>query len=299
MMEDTDQEESVISVELTDSDAESDQDFDSFSHAIHHDHPSQQIGWELLDASQKRAALIDFKRSICRQRTAKRRKQLKDELDSECYDWSLKPRPKSQVVENMSLGIGNIFPTRQHFQLRVAEVCNALNKVPRWVSKDCDPVHQKAGIYSGYACARSWSPTDNFVAKATRKINVDGWIVRQVDLSHGSRRSSLNEDRHRKCPFTAKQLAPIIIPFIRDEPSMSAKQIRNHLAEYVHLDYVTSGMAQLIREEARLVVFGDPSVNITYMQRLIDEAVISGHKAKLTTVSRTEAKENSREDGRK
>ena len=65
-----------------------------------------------------------------------------------------------------------------------------LNKIPRWHSIETDPKGKRAGLSLGYACARSYSSTDPFVAKAIKKLG-QGWAVILVDFSRGSRRSSL------------------------------------------------------------------------------------------------------------
>ena len=193
-------------------------------------------------------------------------------------------------MDSLAMSAGEVFPTRQHFQLRVAEVCNFLYKVLRWSPLEDDPSDSNAGIYSGYACARSWASRDTFFVKAVRKLRTEGWQVQNLDLSQTSHRQSTEGNVQRKCPFTAKQLAPIIIPFIRNNSEISAKEIRDHLQDYVRHEFVSDAMIQNVRDTARAVIFGKPETNITFIEEYVKLLVEAGHKARVKIVDRTGAK---------
>ena len=277
----------VIEVDLSTSEDE------VFEEEYQHDdleseHPSLQADWNSLSTAERSDALRAYSSSQQIARSKARRMDMADRLSREGFDWTLKPRSIAAVTASTSLAVGDVFSTRQQFQLRVAELCHWLHKIPRWSGLSSDPAKRRAGISAGYACARSWSSDDNFVVKAVLKA--EGWTVVMADLSQGSTRQSADAAGHRKSPFTAKQLAPVILPLIRHDPALKAAMIRASLSDFVRVDCISDALIQNIREHARLAVFGDPVHNIQFMQNLVDLTIESGHRAKLVSVNRLEAK---------
>ena len=276
----------VVSVSFSSSDEE---EYEDDSSLVEDSHPSQDPDWDKLSINERKALLASYARSKSRERSAYRRARIKDLISKEVYDVTLKPRKLSDVESNPFLQTNDLFATRQLLNLRVAEVCNWLNKIPRWVSLDTDPEGCRAGAYSGFICARSWSRSDTFHVKAVRKE--DGWKVVSVDLSRASRRQSTEENTSRKCPFQAKQLAPIIVPYVKDDPSLSARDIKKHLEGYVRDGYITNSIVQATREQAKMLHFGEPKSNIQYIHHLVNAAEQVGHRVKLVSASRDDAQE--------
>ena len=157
-----------------------------------------------------------------------------------------------------------------------------LNKIPRWTKRNEDPPHFKAGVSPGYLCARSYSNSDNFVAKASLRDGI--WVVTQAETAAPSRRESIDVDAKRRCPFTAQQLVPVVLSSVRVKPDLDASLIRSQLEAYVRKQFLVDSIIQQTREKARLVAFGKPEVNIQYMEQLIENTRRVGHKAKLVTM---------------
>jgi len=250
-------------------------------------HPSQADGWSALSIEERKEKIVEYKKSVKSTGKADRRAALREELKKEAHDWTLKPRLSVVVSNENKLSIGDVFKTRQQFQLRVAEICNLLHKLPLWSETKDDPRDIKACIRPGVACARSTDPDDPFIAKAVKKIN--GWVVETLNTSHSSRRSSM-ENARRNCAFTAKQLAPVLIPFIEDDPSMAAKTVKLHLSGIVDSSKISDRLIQNIRETAKNAVLGIPSENIKHIRALVNMAQEAGHKCELKTSTYEEAK---------
>ena len=85
---------------------------------------------------------------------------------------------------------------------------------------------------------------------------MDGWLVKLADLSENSTRESMESCEKKKCAFTSNHLVPIVLNFIRNEPSLPSNQIRLYLSDYVRKDTVSDSMIQSIRKKASLVAYG-------------------------------------------
>ena len=271
------------------SDEDFDSDLQSEESALGIAHPSRSQYWNELSVSEREQALSEYSKTRKKSYDISRRKAMISDLSDEVHDWSLKPRKIVEVLRYPLLSTNTVFTTRQAFQLRVAEVCQMLNTIPRWHRIETDPKGKRAGISLGYACARSYSTTDPFIAKATKKLG-QGWRVTLVNISRGSRRSSVEGKTSRKCAFTAEQLAPLILESIRSDPTMSAVDIRDDLKGYVRDQSLTPSMIQSIRKQARLIAFGKPDRNVQYMQNAVDLATRCGHRAYLETMDHGEVK---------
>ena len=252
------------------------------------EHPASLPGWNAMSLDQRELALNEYRSSRRKAYSSSRRQILSNELSEESIDWTLKPRTMTTVISTPALSVGIEFPTRQQFQLRVAEVCHMLNKIPRWKALITDEKGKKACVSQNYLCARSWSNSDNFIAKAT-KTPGSLWKVSLVDISAGSRRLSTDGNTSRKCPFTTDQLVPIIINSIREKPSITAEQVRTYLKDYVRVEHMTDAIVQRTRERAQLIAYGSPESNIQFIHHAVNLAIQAGHKARLQTIDETEA----------
>lgn len=144
-------------------------------------HPSLEENWNAMSLPQRSEALFKFKKRQKNAANERRRRELRQKLKDEVYDWELKPRRTDEVTGNVDLSLGNPFATRQSFQLRVAEVCNHLSKIPLWSAVKNDPRSKKGECNAGAACARSVDPSDDFIACAVRTS--DGWKVVDHNLA--------------------------------------------------------------------------------------------------------------------
>ena len=147
-------------------------------------HPALQDGWERLSIEQRKQALELHQKSRKASREADRRKHRSESLSKKQFDWSLKPRRSVDVTANRGLAQADSFSTRQAFQLRVAGVCNLLNKVPLWCESQAQK-WTKGYVKPGLAGARSIDPDDPFLVKALKQGS--SWVVVELDLSHSSR----------------------------------------------------------------------------------------------------------------
>ena len=280
--------EDIISVDLSESEDDvfnsSDDDTE-----YHISHPSEQSNWNDLSEDQRRQQLAEHRRVQKKAHNNSRRLAIRQQLAKEAVDLSLKPRTTTSVIDTPGLSVGLTFVTRQHFKLRVAEVCNLLHKIPRWTKSSRDEDHMQASNSSSYLCARSYSLNDPFVVKASWKKNA--WTVTYVDLSQASRRASIDMNAKRKCPFTAQQLAPIVRHSVRLRPNLDAKLLREQLKDYVREEYLVDSIIQSTRERARQIEFGKPQDNIQHMDHLVRLANQAGHKSKIILMTRSEAKE--------
>ena len=195
----------------------------------------------------------------------------------------------ADVARDLGLCIGQRFPTRQKLQLRIGEVCQNLHKIPRWTPRTDDGATNRACANNSWICARAWGDNDPFIVKAAPRSGA--WEILEANLSEAAGTNSIGTVPHKRCPFTAKQLVPLIAEALSNDPSMGATSMKNHLKCHVRTDCLGDSMLQTVREQARVLVFGDPKTNIQYMEHVIDLATEKGHRAKIITMSREEAKE--------
>ena len=123
--------EDVIEVNLSSEEdeviAEEDDDDDDEATS----HPSRQPGWVMLTLAEREKALDTYRRNRRQAQKSSVRVRRKYQAKEEGYNWSLKPRRITEVLSALALSVADVFPTKQQLQLRIAEVCNALNKIPR------------------------------------------------------------------------------------------------------------------------------------------------------------------------
>ena len=131
------------------------EEHDGSSSSVEDSHPFQNPDWDKLSIIERKALLASYARSKSRERSAYRRARIKDLISKEVYYVTLKFRKLSVVESNPFLQTNDLFATPQLLNLRVAEVCNWLSKIPRWVSLDADLEGCRAGAYIGFICARS------------------------------------------------------------------------------------------------------------------------------------------------
>lgn len=94
-------------------------------------HPALDPSWENLSTVESNAKLKEYNSKIQRERNASYRAYLNARIQREEFDWTMKPRTIVDVSQNSNLSEGDVFTSRQAFQLRVAEMCNVMNKIPR------------------------------------------------------------------------------------------------------------------------------------------------------------------------
>lgn len=251
-------------------------------------HLSTSAEWCSMSLAERTSASEKFENEKKRLSNKKRRQELKAQLEKEQYDSSLKPRTSAKVTIDLGISLGNIFASRQAFQLRVSEVCNHLNKMPVWSSAKNDPQEKKAECNSGACCARSVDTEDSFIARAMR--TPAGWKVVDLNLSQASRRASLLGKTRRLCAFTAKQLSFVILSFVQIDRSLAANVIQKHLALVVGESHVSPSLVEKARKIAQNVVFSVPKDKVKYLPAFVAMIDDAGHACELQRAPYKDAK---------
>jgi hypothetical protein len=179
-----------------------------------------------------------------------------------------------QTAARLLLAPGDVLASTQVLDLRIAELANLVNKVPRfskWEGGSSSSVTGEADNLACHkslksVCARSYVPNDTFVVRATRVAA--GWKIQEatpgsplvaVTTTHPSVDSKCAATKSvRCCAFSAKQLAPIVRDEMVNNPRFGHKDTLQLLAQYVtDCSAISPSFTHAVRCKAKTLLTGN------------------------------------------
>jgi hypothetical protein len=98
-----------------------------------------------------------------------------------------------------------------------------------------------------------------------------------------SSKKKKKKERKLHMPLSSDWIVPLIKDVISVKPNSSNADLRHILHSYCRKCALTRGLLQKARDKARLEIFGNPLINVSYFKALAQELEIRGNHVEIVT----------------